>query len=350
MNKEMYLNELKKALSGLNEQEKEAALAFCTEMIDDRVEAGLTEEAAVNAMDAPAQMAEKLAVDFKQPPQAAASFAPPQSNEWQKMVLRCAPEGINHINLQTTNMGIKAIPSKDGQITLTYFTRAQNIHEATVEGDTLILREIKSVSSRNFFSFFSGPGCREGVTLELPADMMVNLKMQSKNGGLSLSDMQMLMHVDMHTTNGGLSVSRVNCISLDIKTTNGGLALSETKAKTFFDAGTTNGGLAVKDCFCPLDLSLHTTNGGVAVANCVSQKHLSIRSSNGGMKVHNLNGASLALHTSNAPITGTLPGPQSLWQIESHTTNGRNNLPASQPGEKPLSVHTSNGSIHIIFE
>ena len=55
------------------------------------------------------------------------------------------------------------------------------------------------------------------------------------------------------------------------------------------------------------------------------------------------------LKTSNSGITGTLPGQQSDWQIESGTSNGHSNLPSHQPGQKPLRVHTSNGSINVRF-
>ena len=57
----------------------------------------------------------------------------------------------------------------------------------------------------------------------------------------------------------------------------------------------------------------------------------------------------VSLRTSNASIRGVLPGSRQDWQIDSGTSNGKNSLPASQPGQKPLSAHTSNGSIQITF-
>ena len=60
----------------------------------------------------------------------------------------------------------------------------------------------------------------------------------------------------------------------------------------------------------------------------------------------------LELKTSNAPVTGTLYGDMRAYSIQSHTSNAACNLPANAVYpelEKSLSVHTSNGRIHIDF-
>ncbi|MBQ3870502.1 MAG: DUF1700 domain-containing protein [Clostridia bacterium] len=49
MNKEEFLNELRKGLSHLPEQDADERVAFYSEMIDDRIEEGATEEEAVAA-------------------------------------------------------------------------------------------------------------------------------------------------------------------------------------------------------------------------------------------------------------------------------------------------------------
>lgn len=353
MNKADYLHQLNQALSGLTDTEKDTAFLFCKEMLDDRMESGMTEEEAVAAMEPADVLAQKLIAEIRQP--AAAAPAPvnepaPSGNQWQKMQLTCDAAALNHIDLQGGNMGMKIIPSHNNQVTLTYFTRPQNVYEARVEGDTLILREIRSENNRffNFFTHFGGP--KAEITLEAPRDLMASLKAFTKNGGIALKGLQLLTRVELGTTNGGLAVEDVTCISIDAHTTNGGIALSRVETRQVFSFHTTNGGIAARDCLSGGDLSLKTTNGGVAVQNLQAKNGLTLSSTNGGMKVHSLDAASIRLHTSNSPITGTVKGPQSLWQIDSHTTNGRNSLPAYQDGQKPLSVRTTNSHIHLSFE
>ena len=50
MNKENFILELKKSLSELPEKEVDERIAFYTEMLDDRIEEGLSEEEAVAAV------------------------------------------------------------------------------------------------------------------------------------------------------------------------------------------------------------------------------------------------------------------------------------------------------------
>ena len=47
MNKQDFLSQLKKGLSGLKKQEREERLTFYRDRIEDRMEEGLSEEAAV---------------------------------------------------------------------------------------------------------------------------------------------------------------------------------------------------------------------------------------------------------------------------------------------------------------
>lgn len=353
MNKADYLHQLNQALSGLTDTEKDAAFHFCKEMLDDRMESGMTEEEAVAAMEPADLLAKKLISEIRQPAAAAPALAEEpviNGNQWQKMQLTCAADRLNHIDLQAGNMGIKILLSHNNQVTLTYFTRAQNVYEARVEGDTLILQEQKTENRRffNFNIFFGGPKLE--ITLEVPRDLMASLKAFTKNGGISLEGPQMLTHVELGTTNGGMAVHNTQCISMDAHTTNGGIAVAQVETKQLFSFHTTNGGIAVKNCLSGENLTLGTTNGGVAVQNVQARQELSISSTNGGLKLNGLDAAAIRVRTSNSPISGSVKGPQSLWQIDSHTTNGRNSLPAYQDGQKPLSVRTSNGPIQMHFE
>ncbi len=60
MKRNEYMDQLKKELSFLTEENRQAALAFYDEMLDDRMEDGMDEESAVRAMEAPADIAARL--------------------------------------------------------------------------------------------------------------------------------------------------------------------------------------------------------------------------------------------------------------------------------------------------
>ncbi|MBR1586508.1 MAG: DUF4097 family beta strand repeat protein [Clostridia bacterium] len=60
MSREEYIVALGKELQFLQEENRAAALAFYTEMLDDRIEDGMDEESAVSAMERPADIAARL--------------------------------------------------------------------------------------------------------------------------------------------------------------------------------------------------------------------------------------------------------------------------------------------------
>lgn len=357
MNKEAYLRELRAALSGMNEQEKDAALSFCEEALMDRMEAGLTEEEAVAALETPAQMAEKLAVEMGRAPektQAPEKAPSGDSNEWQKMLLTCSSEQLGHVDLEAGNLPIKVILSRDSQVRLTYYTRPRNVYEAKVEGDTLILREVRNEKKSGLFNmlfnFDFGTQPRVEIVLEVPRDLMASLRLKTRNAAIAVKGPQMLTHVDLGTTNGGLTLEQVKCIAVEAHTTNGGLSANDVETKKSLSLHTTNGGTSANHCHAKEDFTLHTTNGGIAVNHCSAGCEMNIHTTNGGLAFAGLDAGAIILRTSNSRINGSVKGPQSQWKIDSHTTNGKNSLPSRQEGQKPLNVHTTNGNIHVTFE
>ena len=61
MNKSEFLNKLDAGLTGLSWEERQERLNFYAEMIDDRMEEGLTEEEAVTAVGSPEQILRQIA-------------------------------------------------------------------------------------------------------------------------------------------------------------------------------------------------------------------------------------------------------------------------------------------------
>ena len=64
MNKQEFITQLRAKLSGLPTQDVEERLAFYSEMIDDRMEEGLSEEEAVTAIGTVDEIAEQIVADL----------------------------------------------------------------------------------------------------------------------------------------------------------------------------------------------------------------------------------------------------------------------------------------------
>ena len=67
MNKQNYLEQIRRLLQRLPEEDRERSLAFYAESIDDRMEDGLSEEAAVASMESPEKAAETILMDMPIP-------------------------------------------------------------------------------------------------------------------------------------------------------------------------------------------------------------------------------------------------------------------------------------------
>ncbi|MBQ6255354.1 MAG: DUF4097 family beta strand repeat protein [Clostridia bacterium] len=154
----------------------------------------------------------------------------------------------------------------------------------------------------------------------------------------------------LKTSNGRIALEHVKCKNLDAVNSNARLTLENVEAKQTLTGKTSNGRIVLDMVSSGGDMILTTSNGRIEADVCSARGELRLTTSNGAIKADRLDGQSVTLKTSNSGITGVLPGRQADWQIESGTSNGHSNLPSHQPGQKPLRVHTSNGSIDVRFE
>ena len=67
MNKKEYLDSIRSKLTGLPEKDIDSAIEYYEEAIEDRIEDGLTEEQAINAVGTPEEIAEKILMDSSIP-------------------------------------------------------------------------------------------------------------------------------------------------------------------------------------------------------------------------------------------------------------------------------------------
>lgn len=67
MTKHEFLDQLRQRLSGLPEEDRESSLSYYSEIIDDRMEDGLSEEEAVEAVGSVSQIADQILMDTPLP-------------------------------------------------------------------------------------------------------------------------------------------------------------------------------------------------------------------------------------------------------------------------------------------
>lgn len=341
MNKQEYLSKLSEKLGFLDNEARDAALSFYAEMLEDRMESGMTEEESVAAMEDPDQLASRLKKEMPEEKKPSSFFIRPQ--ETRKTF---SADEIRHVRLKSVNTPIRVERGEEGQIGLSYLSTPEMEYFTTVENGVLTLDYVtKSLRFFVSFSFHSN-----AVVLKLPPDKHVVLEMETSNGKITLTGPLSPESVTAKTKNAAIQASDIRCRELTLVTSNGSLDLTDLETEDDLRASTSNGSVTALRIMAGRDLNLTASNGAVRAEALRGRDSLTLHTSNATIQVSRLYSSSITLATSNAIITGTLPGKMEDYAIKSGTSNGNNALPAAQPGKTPLSVHTSNAAIRIGFE
>lgn len=405
MTRDEYLLQLEGALDFLDADTRAAALSFYAEMLEDRIEEYHDEAAAVAAMDSPEAIAQRLMHENKEEKQespdaekifsAVADYARQaaanaleateeilqgantiahaaagraegayqairdeikkgEDGDYDRHDFSCPADGVRAVSLIAQDMPIHIFIGPDDQIHLTYYSHPEDPY--AVEATDREIRLYPKAPRKNH-GIFRRPArhwwqrlrCGPMIELSLPENMACALSANTCNASIQLSGLQGLNEVSLHSSNARITIEDIRCRSLEIYTSNSRISLYRTESQSFIRGKTNNSRVIGENLSAGADLSLQSSNGGMDISRCTAKEGCTIVTSNGSIDVNRLQGSAIRLRTSNGAIRGALPGPITAWRIDSGTSNGRNSLPYSLPGEKPLSVHTSNGHIDVIF-
>ena len=99
MNKTELLNSLRESLCGLPEEELTKSLDFYSEMIDDRIEDGMSEDEAVAAMGEPQEIADKILSAVSLPKLVKEKVRPDRKlKAWGLTIDKLTPEQERYLN------------------------------------------------------------------------------------------------------------------------------------------------------------------------------------------------------------------------------------------------------------
>ena len=298
--------------------------------------------------------------------------------DYEKKTFTCPANQVRAVRLLCGEMPIRVTACDGNDLTLIYYTSEDDPYELNLDDGVLILERLSSAKggSRFYFSMLGGiikmGWSKPAPTAELfiPRDALMDLQARATNASIKVSDCQALCQVDLKTGNSRIEASDLSCINMTCTSSNGRLVLKNIRSRQRLTSKTSNSRIEATGLRSSGDLQLTSSNGHIEGHNlqtfgdlilttsnsrilaedCAAKGELRLTTSNGKLETWRSDGASVTLKTSNSSIRGTLPGRQQDWAIDSHTSNGKNSLPKDQPGQKPLTVHTSNGSIDLHFE
>ena len=310
---------------------------------------------ALEAAKMSVEEARKKAEDYRQ-----AAQSDTEEEGYERRELTCPVSALRQIRMTAWEMPFVIRPCEGENVTLVYYTFPKDPYEAWVENGVLTLEKAKGSQGKGgrfFFSFGSRPfqfifWSKPSPTVELflPRDALVDLLAHTSNASIKIGGFSSLCDVELKTSNSRIAAEDLRCKSLRAESSNGRLVLKGVGAKRGFACRTSNARIEAGGLEGGEDIRLKTSNGRIAVSGARAGAELELTTSNSRIQVEALSANAITMKTSNGNISGVLPGSRRDWRIDSGTVNGRNSLPKSQPGEKPLSAHTANGNLDLKFE
>ncbi|MBR7185560.1 MAG: DUF4097 family beta strand repeat protein [Clostridia bacterium] len=364
MTKAGFLTKLRDAISALPAEAREDAITFFSTQLDDRIEEGMTEAEAVEALGDFREIAAALLEEHAQAAIPAADTAQPQNERGQSN--RPEPRSFatesrpRTIELTETNCAVELLPSPDGQIRIEYEVTRWISVDITCDNDRLIY------TAKEIFHFFHWDIIsRKPARLYLPAGYLPNAVIRTGNARLTAANVS-FDTAELKTGNAALSLAHLTANQLTAKTGNAALTAEHITAP-HLKLTTGNAALTAKHCTAD-SLELKTSNSalrtehitaktldaitanGRNIAEHITAATVSLTSANGRVELQNVTADNISLRTSNAAIIATLPGSIADYRIESKTVNGSSSLPSHKAkGEKSLVAVTSNGKIDVVF-
>lgn len=343
MKKEAFLQALEDRLTPLGVEERRQICAYYSELILDGIELGKNEEEIILSLGSPDEAAARIIKDYEDYGQRLSSLPPQvQGGDYS------APaHGIRSIDIDTRDTPIEIAPAAGDTVRIAFHPR-KGIDEVSsdIADGTFTFRHRMRPFSFHIFNWF-----RTGVKirLEIPGAYKGDVCIRTSNASVHAADLA-AGNLNLITSNAKVSAERINCQLLHIKTSNAKVIVGSIHCLPL-DIETTNGAILLGDIHAER-VRAATSNARINAEHLTAAGEISLKTNNAALTFSDLPCTRLELKTSNAPVTGMLYGDMRAYSIQSHTSNAACNLPANAVYpelEKSLSVHTSNGRIHIDF-
>lgn len=353
MSREQFLNDLKAALKGMKEEEIEGVLAYYGEMIDDRTEAGMSEEAAVCAMEPVDVIASRVLGEA-----GVAEEKSRDEEEWQE--IRRPAEALSELRVLAENKRIKIVSGEGSEVVLRYCIGKSDIFRLHEDDGVLTLEhKMRPVSSfvheKNNGTFSLNSFLNSvGKFLDTLGDRVV-VESGIFNSQSASSEIEVTVprafraQLQIATHNSRITASNITCAEkASFNTSNARIVLEQVAARQIH-AVTTNGRIEMDNVYAREGLEAVSSNGRIVARDAASDRELHLTTSNGRVELERINAHDIYVKTSNGAVSGSIKGSAEEYTIHSATSNAGNNLVSREGGEKTLSVVTSNGAVSVGF-
>lgn len=347
MTREQFLSDLREALHGMKEDEIEGVISYYGELIDDSVEAGMTEEAAVNAMEPASVIASRVLSEA-----GVEGEKQPEAEEGVKVIRRSA-ENITCLRVNASNQRVFIKSGEDGDITLRYRIDPSDIYRLHEDAGELTLEhKRRPVTSFTREASYTAENILDRVSKFLSSLDLTVLVNEQPARAIEITLPRVFRgKVIVSTGNARIGMENVTCVEeANLVTSNARIMLSHIVARRVI-ASTNNGRVELHDVYAKSGVEANTSNGRIVAEKTSAGGELRFDTSNGRIEAEGLEAPSVSLHTSNGTISAALKGAAADYGFDSAVVTGKSTLTGeSADTGKRLKAATSNGSVTLRFD
>ena len=392
LNKEQFLAALRARNTELPKADLERTLQYYAEMIDDRVEDGMTEYEAVADVGDPAELAEAI---LQKPVKRTAVKVPKAPKERRPMsggkraalivvaallivagvslILGAmnmtegkkgnmkeytfANAGIRALDLDTGAAAVDLRPATDGIVRVQCVESATLKYNIVLDDGTLHVERERAAG----WPFFSVSLKEDYVRIWLPERDYESLWVKSSSGGVGVPEDFRFGTAIITASSGGVGFSADVTDELNIQTSSGGVAVAGASPKTLFIRASSggvalsdmqpgnvrlslsSGGLRLSDMHCTGDLSAESSSGSIRFSDVTADGTMTVECTSGSIKLEDCDASELHLHCTSGSITGRLLTPKTYI---ANATSGSVHVPSGSSGGI-CEVKTTSGSIRF---
>ncbi len=351
MNRTEFIAELTAAIRDLSKDDVARVLEYYGEMIDERVEDGMSESEAVAALGSVDAIAAQIMKDIPRERntlpehygQRAAAGSERAANETYTV-----EEPFNSLDVRLIAADVRILNARDGETRIE--TSGDESVGETVEVRDGVLTVVQEAPRRQNVKFggiltgiLDGIFCGGGrVTVFLSDRQWDSVRISTKSGDVEAQDFR-ARTVKISTKSGDVDARHLDVAErVETESLSGDVRL-ETMQAGEIAVRSISGDLEL-DGLCARSVSAGTTSGDVEIGDTVVDGMLNAETTSGDVELERSDARELRLVSTSGDVDGTLLSPKEFF---AHSTTGDVSVPESRNGAGRCDVRTVSGDVSI---
>ncbi|MCH5186302.1 MAG: DUF4097 family beta strand repeat protein [Oscillospiraceae bacterium] len=356
MKKQKYFNMFLFYLGQLPQEEAYRVVSFFSEIVDDKIEAGISEDEALNQYGDCREFARKILKDCYN---IEAQFKEYTEEETEEPAVvdenlntyTAAMDNIAEIQVNSKAVDIDVIPSLDDMIHVGYMENESFTKSFRVQGTVFVVDFMSNASDGILGGMFKGKKKDNlpNITIEVPVKYTGNIVLNNENASIRIANLAGADNLLCTSKNGHIRVIDTNAASLTAKTSNFRITVTGVTILKELNTMTNNGSIDLNKVSAEA-ITCKTTKSDISLKKATAKNMLQASTTDSYIEFVEISGNVIDLKTSNGRISGTIAGNIDEYSITSKSSGGKSNLPNIPFGVKRLSAVTSKENIYITFQ